>query len=156
MPFHSFYIFSHPVMVSLFFSHHNGVFPPSTLLIVIFGLFFGFTHCPWVWPPTRIAAYIRTTLLSDHIVVIYPPHVTAEDESWRSLPKGVYGDNMIAQQSISDVSSDTNEWSHSWAMSKPQKTQNINNQQCWRWNDAIVMGEKKLIVKGWLEVTMRI
>ena len=36
-------------------------------------LFFRFPHCPWVWPFTRIAAYIQTTLLSDHIVAIYPP-----------------------------------------------------------------------------------
>ena len=31
-----FYIFSHPVMVSLFLSQHNGVFPPSTLFIFNF------------------------------------------------------------------------------------------------------------------------
>ena len=60
-------------MVILLFSQHNGIFPPSTLLIVIFWVIFGFPHCPWVWPLTRIAAYIRTTLLSDHIVTIYPP-----------------------------------------------------------------------------------
>ena len=44
--------------------------------LLFFGLFFGFRHCPWVWPLTRIAAYIRTTLLSDHIVAIYPPSET--------------------------------------------------------------------------------
>ena len=32
---------------------------------------------------------------------------------------GVYGDKIIAQKSSSDVSSDPNEWSHSWEMSKP-------------------------------------
>ena len=63
----------HPVTVSLFFSQHNGVVSPSTLLIVIFWLFFWFPHCPWVWPLTRIAAYIQTNFLSDHIVAIYPP-----------------------------------------------------------------------------------
>ena len=31
---------------------------------------------------------------------------------------GVYGDNMIAQKSSSDISSNPNEWSHSWAMIK--------------------------------------
>ena len=42
MPFHFFKILvlnvtsSHPIMVSLFFSQHNGVFSPSTFLIVIF------------------------------------------------------------------------------------------------------------------------
>ena len=41
--------------------------------LLIFGLFFGFPNFPWVWPLTRIAAYIQTTLLSDHIVAIYPP-----------------------------------------------------------------------------------
>ena len=41
--------------------------------LLFFGLFFGFPHFPWVWPLTRIAAYIQTTLLIDHIVAIYPP-----------------------------------------------------------------------------------
>ena len=41
--------------------------------LLFFGLFFGFPHCPWVWPLTIIAAYIQTTLLSDHIVAIYSP-----------------------------------------------------------------------------------
>ena len=60
-------------MASLFFSQHNGVFPPSTLLIVIFWVIFGFPHCPWVWPLTRIAAYIPTILLRNQIFAIYPP-----------------------------------------------------------------------------------
>ena len=41
-----------------------------------FWLFFGFPHFPWVWPLTRIANYIRTNFLSDHIVAIYPPLVS--------------------------------------------------------------------------------
>ena len=41
--------------------------------LLFLGLFFGFPHFPWVWPFTWIAAYTRTTLLSDHIVAIYPP-----------------------------------------------------------------------------------
>ena len=41
--------------------------------LLFFELFFGFSRCPRVWPLTRIAAYIRTTLLSNHIFAIYPP-----------------------------------------------------------------------------------
>ena len=37
--------------------------------------------------------------------------------------RGVYGNNMIVQQGISDVSSDPNEWSHSWAIRKPKNNQ---------------------------------
>ena len=33
---------------------------------------------------------------------------------------GLYGENIFAQQSSSDVSSDPNEWSHSWATGKPK------------------------------------
>ena len=47
--------------------------------LLFFELFFGFPRCPWVWPLTRISAYIGTTLLSDHIVAIYPP---SEAWSW--------------------------------------------------------------------------
>ena len=49
---------------------------------------------------------------------------TAENESrFRLLGggEGVYGDNMIAQKISLDVSSDPNEWSHSWAIRKPKK-----------------------------------
>ena len=60
-------------MVSFFFSQHNGVFHHQSCWLLFFGLFFGFPHCPWVWPLTQIAAYIRTIFLSDHIVAIYPP-----------------------------------------------------------------------------------
>ena len=60
-------------MVSLFFSQHNGVFHRQRCPLLFFGLFFGFPHWAWVWPLTQIAAYIQTTLLSDHIVAIYPP-----------------------------------------------------------------------------------
>ena len=41
--------------------------------LLFLGVWGGFPHCPWVWPLIRIAAYIRTTFLSDHIVAIYPP-----------------------------------------------------------------------------------
>ena len=51
---------------------------------------------------------------------------TASSPLQRTSPEagfqgGVYGDNMIAQQSSSYVSSDPSEWSHSWAMRKPKK-----------------------------------
>ena len=39
---------SHPVMVSLFFSQHNGVFSPSTLLIVIFWFIFSVSSLPMI------------------------------------------------------------------------------------------------------------
>ena len=41
----------------------------------------------------------------------------------------MYGNNIINQQSSSDESSDLNEWSHTWAMSKPKKLKlkKINN-----------------------------
>ena len=41
--------------------------------LLFFELFWGFPRCPWVWPLTRIAAYIRTTLLIVNIVAKYPP-----------------------------------------------------------------------------------
>ena len=34
----------------------------------------------------------------------------------------IYGENMIAQKSSSDVSRNPNKWSHSWEMRKPRKT----------------------------------
>ena len=34
----------------------------------------------------------------------------------------IYGDNTIAQKISSNVISNPNEWSHSWAMRKPRKT----------------------------------
>ena len=40
---------------------------------------------------------------------------------------GVYGDNMIGQQSSLDVSSNPNEWSHSWAIRTPPPKKKINN-----------------------------
>ena len=55
-------------------------FSPSTMALFrrqccwfFFWVLGGFPHCPWVWPLTQIAAYIRTTLLSDRIVAICPP-----------------------------------------------------------------------------------
>ena len=38
---------------------------------------------------------------------------TTENKYRRRLPRGVYGNNMINQKSSLDISSDTNEWSHS-------------------------------------------
>ena len=80
-------------------------------------------------------------------VAIYGVITTAEDKSRIRLPRGVYGDNMIAQQSSSYVSSDLNEWSHSWAMRKPQKKRlTINNGDvetsplCWEKNKLTVTG----------------
>ena len=80
-------------MVSLFFSQHNGVVSSSPLLIVFD--FFLFSPWSWVWYLIRIAAYIRNTLLSNHIAAIYPPHKPAsglvlcsrddavdDDQSW--------------------------------------------------------------------------
>ena len=51
---------------------------------------------------------------------------TASSPLQRTSPEagfqgGVYGDNMIAQQSSSYVGSDLSEWSHSWEMRKPKK-----------------------------------
>ena len=64
---------------------------------------------------------------------------------------GIYGDNIISQHSILDVSRNPSKWSHSWAMRKQKKTINISNGEttslCWEKN--------KLTVTGWLEVTMR-
>ena len=54
-------------------------FSPSTMASFhchrcwLFFRFFWFPHCPWVWPLIWIADYIWTTLLSNHIVAIYPP-----------------------------------------------------------------------------------
>ena len=52
--------------------------------------------------------------------------LTASSPLQRTSPEagfrgGVYGDNMITQQSSSYVSSNSSEWSHSWAMRKPKK-----------------------------------
>ena len=57
-----------------------------------------------------------------------PP--TASSSLQRANPEagfrgGVYGDNMIAQQSSSDVSSNPNVCSHSWLMRKPKKNKEI-------------------------------
>ena len=56
--------------MSLLLSQHNDVVSPSLMLIVFIFLF---PHFPWVWPLIPIAAYIRTTLLIEYIVAIYPP-----------------------------------------------------------------------------------
>ena len=64
---------------------------------------------------------------------------------------GVYGDNMIAQQSSSYVSSNSSEWSHSWEMRKPKNNPKItiNNVDggkrplCWKKN--------KLTMTAWLK-----
>ena len=46
---------------------------------------------------------------------------TDEDKYIIRLPRGLYGNNTIPHESCLDVNSDTNEWSHSWAMSKKRK-----------------------------------
>ena len=61
----------HPVTVSLSFSQYNGVLSTSSALIVFFRCFYWFTHCPRVGPLVRIAPYIGSTFLSDHIIAIY-------------------------------------------------------------------------------------
>ena len=69
--------------------------------------------------------------------------------------RGVNGKNMIAQQTSSDISSDPNEWSHSWAIrgKKINKSIKINNDDgettplCWE--------KIKLTKTGWLDVTIR-
>ena len=40
----------------------------------------------------------------------------------KQASEGVYGENMIVQKSYLGVSSDLNEWSHSWEMRKRRKT----------------------------------
>ena len=56
-----------------------------------------FPHCPWVWPLIRIAAYIRTTLLSDHIVAIYiPPQKSASGPVLCSGDDAIDGDRSCS------------------------------------------------------------
>ena len=60
----------------------------------------------------------------------YRPPLTASSPLQRTSPEagfqvGLYGDSVIAQQNILDVSNDPNEWSHSWA---PQQKPINNNQ----------------------------
>ena len=68
---------SNPVTVSLFLSQYNGVVSPSMLLIVVFGDFGGFPHCPQVWPLIWIAAYIRTTFWAIILSPYNPPRKPA-------------------------------------------------------------------------------
>ena len=68
---------------------------------------------------------------------------TAENNSRSRIPMGVYGDNMIAHKSCLDVSSDPNEWSHSWEMRKRRKRSKNNNWWRWRCNKLILLGYKK-------------
>ena len=51
----------------------------------------------------------------------------------------INSNSMIAQQGTSNIISKPNEWSHSREMRKQRKTTKNNNQQRWRWNDAIVL-----------------
>ena len=51
----------------------------------------------------------------------------------------INSDSIIAQQGTSNIISKPNEWSHSREMRKRRKTTKNNNQQRWRWNDAIVL-----------------
>ena len=68
---------------------------------------------------------------------------------------GLYGDNMIAQQSSSYVSSNLSEWSHSWAMRRPKKNQKItiNDVDCE--TTPLCWEKNKLTMTGRLEVTTR-
>ena len=47
---------------------------------------------------------------------------------WDKNNDYIYGNNTIAQKSTSNVRSDPDEWSHSWAVSKPIKTTKKDNQ----------------------------
>ena len=40
--------------------------------LFVLGRFYSFPHGPLVWPLFRITAYVQETLLSNHIVAIYP------------------------------------------------------------------------------------
>ena len=73
-------------------------------------------------PPAARKGYIGVVSLQ------YGSLSTASSPLHRTSPEagflgGLYDNNMIALQNISDVSSDPNEWSHSWAMRKPKKNQ---------------------------------
>ena len=48
-------------------------------------------------------------------------HYRIENGGGQRAPLIIYGENMKAQERISDGSSNTNEWSHSWEMRKPRK-----------------------------------
>ena len=65
----------------------------------------------------RVAVSLKYRLPS---MVSSPLQRTGPEAGFRG---GLYGKNMIAQQSSSDLSSDPNKWSHSWAMRKPKKNQ---------------------------------
>ena len=70
-----------------------------------------------VGPPAARRGDIGAVSLQDQLPS------TASSPLQRTSPElgfqgGVYGDNMFDQQSSSDVSSDWNEWSRSWAMRK--------------------------------------
>ena len=60
---------SHIVTVSFFYTSTMTSFH-FHLCWLLFS-FSGFPHCPWVWTLIKIAAYIRTTLLINHVVAIY-------------------------------------------------------------------------------------
>ena len=61
---------------------------------------------------------------------------------------GVYGDNMIAMKSSSDVSSDLNEWSHSWAMRKPKIKIKISINNVYSEMTPLRWDKNKLTVAG--------
>ena len=61
-------------------------------------------------------------------------HRTSPEAGFRG---GVYGNHMIAQQSSSYVSSNPSDWSHSWAIKKPKKINNVHGETmplCWEKN----------------------
>ena len=94
-------------------------------------------------PPAARRGDIGAVLLQDHSpsTASSPLQSTIPEPGFRG---GVYCDNMIIQKNSSDVSSNWNEWSHSWAMRKQKKTINISNGEttslCWEKNKLTVTG----------------
>ena len=62
---------------------------------------------------------------------------------------------MIAQKRSLDVSSDPNEWSHSWTMRKPPKKTKITINNIGGETTPLCWEKNKLTVTGCLEVTLR-
>ena len=65
----------------------------------------------------------------------------------------INSNNIIAQQINSNIISEPNEWSHSWAMSKQRKPTKNNNEN--GDGETTPLWKKKLTLTGLLEVTMR-
>ena len=76
-------------------------------------------------PSVRIGDRVTVPLQYWSILtMLLPLQRTRQEAGFQGEGGGgeLYDDNMIDQQSSLDVGSDLNEWSHSWAMSKPSKT----------------------------------